>query len=176
MEINYYVTEKDLIVAKRFARKTSPLIKRIYNITTLIVVLAPCIVFLLSGQFTFTRIIQMLIEISIMGLFLFVGLKIAHPLMDKYSIKLLKKNNGILGEHKICLTEEAMIESTSVNESHNKWSSIERIDEDDNYIFITTTAGGTYNIPKRDFHSSDAATQFYNQARIYHERSRPISI
>jgi YcxB-like protein len=96
--------------------------------------------------------------------------------MDKYSVKLLKNNNGILGEHRICITEEVIIESTSVNESHNKWNSIERIDEDDNYIFITNRAAGIYNIPKRDFHSSDAATQFYNQARIYHERSRPISI
>jgi YcxB-like protein len=86
------------------------------------------------------------------------------------------KDNGVLGEHKICLTEEAMIESTSVNESHNKWTAIERIDENDNYIFITTTSSGTYNIPKRDFSSSDTATQFYNQARVYHEKSRPISI
>jgi YcxB-like protein len=170
MEITYYVTEKDLIIAKRFARKTSPLMKHMYNVTTLIIVLAPCIGFLLSGQFTFTRVIQMLIEISIMGSFVFFGLKIAHPLMDKYSVKLLKKNNGILGEHRICLTEEVLIESTSVNESHHKWNSIERIDEDDNYIFVTTKAAGIYNIPKRDFHSGDAAIQFYNQARAYHKK------
>jgi hypothetical protein len=72
MEITYYVTDKDLIIAKRFARKTSPLIKRIYNITMLIIVLNPCIVFLLRGQFTMPSIIQMLIEISIMSSFVFL--------------------------------------------------------------------------------------------------------
>jgi YcxB-like protein len=177
MEITYYVTEKDLIMTRRFARKTSPLIKRIYNVTMLIVVLIPCIGFLLRGQFTVFSIVLMLMEVLTMILFVFGGLKIAYPLMDRYSIKLLKKkNNGVLGEHKIYLTEEAMIESTSVNQSHNKWNAIERIDENDNYIFITTTAWNIYNIPKRDFSSSDAATQFYSQARTYHEKSRLISI
>jgi YcxB-like protein len=172
MEITYYVTEKDLIIANRFARKTSPLIKRINNITMFIVVLAPCMGFLLRGQFTVFSIVLMLMEILTMVLFVFGGLKIAYPLMDKYSIKLLKKkNNGVLGEHKIQITEERMIESTSINESHITWAAIERVDENDEYIFITTTARGTYNIPKRDFVSSDDATQFYNQARIYNEKS-----
>jgi hypothetical protein len=175
MEITYYVTDKDLIIAKRFARKTSPLIKRINNITMFIVVLAPCMGFLLRGQFTVFSIVLMLIEILTMVLFVFGGLKIAYPLMDKYSIKLLKKkNNGVLGEHKIQLTGEELIESTSINKSYVKWSAIERIDEDDNYIFITTIARETYNIPKRDFASTDSAKQFYSQARIYHDQPHPI--
>ncbi len=168
MEITYYVTEKDLIIAKRFARKTSPLIKNMHNITMFIVVLAPCIGFLLRGQFTVFGIVLMLMEILTMVLFVLGGLKIAYPLMDKYSVKLLGKNNGVLGEHKIQLTEEEIIESTSINKSYVKWSAIERIDEDDNYIFITTIARETYNIPKRDFASTDSAKQFYSQARIYH--------
>ena len=63
-----------------------------------------------------------------------------------------------------------MIELTSINESHITWAAIERVDENEEYIFITTTASGTYNIPKRDFASTDDATQFYNQARIYHKK------
>ncbi len=97
------------------------------------------------------------------------------PLVDRHLITLLKrKDNGILGEHKILITEEEIVESTSINESHRKWVSIERIDEDDEYIFIATTAWGMYYIPKRDFTSSDVAKQFFNQARSYHENSQTV--
>jgi YcxB-like protein len=174
MEITYYVTAKDLIISKRFTRNISPLIKRIDNIMIFVIILIPCIAFLLRGQFTVGHIILMLIEILILSLFIFVGLKIQYSLMDKYSIKLLKKNNGILGEHKIQLTEEEIIESTSINKTHHKWAAIERVDENDDYIFITTTAGGTYNIPKRDFASTDSAREFYSQSLIYFDKFHPV--
>jgi YcxB-like protein len=176
MEITYYITGKDMIVARKFTRKTSPLDRRINTIGAFAVISIPGIVFLLTGgPFTLAGFIGMMIPTILMALLWIAYLKIVVLLIDKYSVKLLKKkSSGILGEHKIKLTAEEMIESTLVNESHIKWTAIQRVDENDEYIFIRASYGGTYVIPKRDFINSVIAKQFYDLAHTYHQKSQTI--
>jgi YcxB-like protein len=176
MEITYYITGKDMIVARKFTRKTSPLDRHVNTIGVFTVISTSGIVFLLTGgSFTLASLIGMMIPIIVMILLWIACLKIGNLLVDKYSVKLLKKKiSGVLGEHKIKLTEEEMIESTLVNESHIKWTAIQGVAENDQYIFIRVSYGGTYIIPKRDFINSAIAKQFYDLANTYHQKIQTI--
>jgi hypothetical protein len=173
MEIIYHITKKDILAARCFMRKVSRVVKRHDKAALILIALIPCFNFLLRGQFTMLRISQMLVEILIIALVYISLTAIFNPLFDRLAVSALKQEgNGVLGEHKICLTEEILIESTSVNESHQKWTGIEGVYENENYILIMVGNQHGHIIPKRAFVSSDAAKQFYNQARSYQEKSQ----
>ena len=77
--------------------------------------------------------------------------------------------NGVLGEHTITLSPDALFERTAVNDSKAKWSGIFRIDTTPNHIFIFTQPNAAHVIPRRAFPTAEAAEQFYSTARAYHE-------
>ena len=77
--------------------------------------------------------------------------------------------NGVLGEHTITLSPEALFERTTVNDSKTKWSGIFRIDATPKHIFIFTQPNAAHVIPRRAFPTAEAAEQFFSTARAYHE-------
>lgn len=175
MEITYHIVEKDILAGRRLMRKVSREVKRTNTMGMSLILLIPCVSFILRRQFTAVRIAHLFVEIVVFALGYAVLKMILDPLFDMQAVTTLKQeSSGVLGEHKICLTEEALIESTSVNESHQKWTGIERIDQNKDYIFIVIGNQRFYVIPKKAFISSDAAKQFYDQARSYHEKSQVI--
>jgi len=87
-----------------------------------------------------------------------------------YSVRKLAsegKNKGILGSHTIIISEEGLQEITEVSESRSIWSGIERIEENEEYIFVYIGAYQAHVIPKRDFASKEDAKEFAEQARLY---------
>lgn len=79
------------------------------------------------------------------------------------------ERNGVLGEHTITLTPEALHERTAVNDSKASWSGIFRTDATPTHIFIFTQPNAAYVIPRRAFPTPKAAEQFFSTARAYHE-------
>src|SRR6185369_7166056 len=60
-----------------------------------------------------------------------------------------KPGRGQLGSHKISLNEQGLVESTAVGESHISWAGIDRIEQNEEYIFIYTAPTAAHVIPKR---------------------------
>ena len=81
-------------------------------------------------------------------------------------VKQEKPGRGQLGAHKISLNEEGLVESTAVGESRTSWAGMDRIEQDQNYIYIYTAPHAAHIIPKRAFNNSQEAESFYQLARV----------
>jgi hypothetical protein len=80
-------------------------------------------------------------------------------------LSLVDDKPGLLGEHTIILSDEEMIESTSVNKSVNSWDGIRGIEQNEGYIFIFVNQTMAHIIPKRAFVHLEAASHFLQEAQ-----------
>jgi hypothetical protein len=84
--------------------------------------------------------------------------------------------HGILGEHTITLTPEALRERTAVNEGTAAWKGIYRIDANASYLFIYLQPEMAHVIPRRAFPTPEAAEEFLATARAYYAAAvAPVS-
>ncbi|MTK11455.1 MAG: YcxB family protein, partial [Clostridiaceae bacterium] len=69
--------------------------------------------------------------------------------MSKRLLKMVNegKNMDMLGNRKLSLTEEGIINITKVSESKTRWDAIESIEETEKYIFIYISSVSAYIIP-----------------------------
>jgi len=72
----------------------------------------------------------------------------------------VKGGQGVLGEHTITLTDEALIEETSVNRGVHNWTGIKRMRFSKSYIIINITDAMAHVIPKRAFENTDEEKRF----------------
>jgi len=77
------------------------------------------------------------------------------------------ENKGVLCDHVIAITEEGLRETTQVSESRSTWTGIERIVENEEYVFIYISACQAHVIPKRAFASEKDSKEFIEQARLF---------
>lgn len=80
-------------------------------------------------------------------------------------VKEEKPGRGQLGAHKISLNEAELVEITAVNESHHSWAGVDRVEQDQKYIFIYTAPHAALIIPKRGFNNLQEAESFYQLAK-----------
>ncbi|WP_243428283.1 YcxB family protein [Clostridium rhizosphaerae] len=78
-----------------------------------------------------------------------------------------KRNEGIIGEHTIEISEEGVREITKVNNSLHLWSGITKIKQDNSYIYIYIEEFRAHIIPKKSFKSEEEVNLFINSALIY---------
>jgi hypothetical protein len=78
------------------------------------------------------------------------------------------QNKGALGNHIISLDSEGVLEISDVGESRTTWSGIEKVEENEAYIFLFTGSLQAHMIPKRAFLSESEATEFFRLAQAYH--------
>jgi hypothetical protein len=78
------------------------------------------------------------------------------------------QNKGVLGNHIIALDADGVIEISDVGESRTSWDGIERIEENDKYFFLYTSAVMAHVIPKRAFLNEGESAEFLHLAQAYH--------
>jgi hypothetical protein len=71
-----------------------------------------------------------------------------------------RPDRGQLGRHTIRLVDEGFEESTAVGQSRTFWAGIDRIEQDDAYIYVYTAVAAAHVIPKRAFKGHDAQLFF----------------
>jgi hypothetical protein len=84
------------------------------------------------------------------------------------------KSQGILGEHTLTLAAEGFTTACSANESKINWSGVERIDSDEQYIYIYTSPLQAHVIPKRAFSSDEEAMTFLQTAERFRANAPTI--
>src|SRR5206468_2773224 len=66
-------------------------------------------------------------------------------------LKQERPDKGQLGTHRIVLSRDGVFERTAVGEARTSWAGIDRVEENEGYIFIYTSPAAAHIIPKRVF-------------------------
>jgi hypothetical protein len=80
-----------------------------------------------------------------------------------------KPDKGRIGRHELVLDESGVKERTAVGEQLTRWAGIDRIEQDDSYIYIYTAPSAAHVIPKRAFPSASEASDFFAAATRWRE-------
>jgi hypothetical protein len=83
-----------------------------------------------------------------------------------------KADRGSLGRHKVVLSDAGVYEETDIGENRTTWSGVDRVEQNDAYIFLYTLPHNAHVIPKRAFATSGEAAAFYEFARSRRESVR----
>ena len=98
-----------------------------------------------------------------------IGWNMARWQIRRAILELLKEEKpgrGQLGTHKVVLNEVGLVESTAVGESRCLWAGVDRVEQDQQYIYIYTAPHAAHIIPKRAFNNLHEAESFYQLARV----------
>ena len=76
-----------------------------------------------------------------------------------------KPGKGLLGRHRIVLSQDGLVESTAVSESRTSWAGVDRVEQDPHNIYIYTSLAAAHVIPKRAFRDPQETDAFYQFSR-----------
>lgn len=171
MEIVFTLESGDLITIQRYYHRQSNLYKgvEIFALTVIFLVsfyqgfhLKAGVWISLGASFSFMLAYWILWEF---------WMDVIRPCLCKPSIP-KGKNNGILGEHKIQIDQQGIVESTQINESHFLWRGIAKVTQNNQYIFIFINSDRFHAIPKRSFANYGESKKFYELAKKYHRKAQ----
>jgi hypothetical protein len=167
MKIQFQVTLDDALAFNDYFIDHSAFHKRYYWITFMIPFLFALLIVITTPEFLWQALIIPVVWI------------IAYPPFYKWSnrysarkIYLSGPNKGSLGEHTVIVTEESLLETTEVNEARWQWSGVERVEQNENYIFIFVGPNVAHIIPKRAFSTPELSTEFYDTTRQFFKKAR----
>ncbi len=86
------------------------------------------------------------------------------------------KNRDVIGNHIFAIDKDGITEISDVAESHITWSGIERIEENDKYIFLYTGSLSAHIIPKRAFVNKEEESEFIQLTRTYYSENSHLTI
>jgi YcxB-like protein len=167
-EVTYNVEIADMKAFQRHHSRVSPQVRRL-RIFLLLIFCALSLDSAIRHQ-TGSVGFRIVYFFALLGLMLVIGaaLTFVANWIAQFRAYHNTDRNGVLGEHTITLTPEALHERTSVNDSKASWSGIFRIDATSTHLFIFTQPNAAHVIPRRAFPTTEAAEQFLSTARTYH--------
>lgn len=85
-------------------------------------------------------------------------------LIIRHTKKMLKEgqNDGLIGEHRLMISEKGITDYTSNGESHANWSGIKELKEDDQYFYLYNTSVSAYILPKSAITNVDEVRSYIN--------------
>jgi YcxB-like protein len=176
MEINYELEPRDIIAFQKHAYKTSATNRNIrWHMYILFGAIAAYFTLFDSFYSLITRLIWFLMSIGLYLLCFWFWNSVINAYAFKKSIP-EGTDNGVLGHHKIVLSENGLLETTNVNETSHSWKGVDRIEQIRDYIFIFVTPQVAHVIPKRAFTDWQSAAQFYDTAWRYKATAQGASM
>lgn len=164
MEIKYNLTEEDYLNFNMFHVKNSKTIKRTLNtqrfITPIIFIALPFI-FSKIGNTPFFGLFIAFLLVSIIWILFYP--KFFYNSVIRNTRKIIKegKNDGLLGEHHMILTEEGIVDSTPSGETKVTWSGIKAFKEDEHNIYLFNSSVSAYILPKRELHDVEEMKTYF---------------
>jgi len=89
------------------------------------------------------------------------------PPSKKRLVKIASQRPGFFCEHIVSISPEWLAERTFVNDTKIAWSTIQSVEEDQDYLFLFLSKNVAFIVPKRAFSSPGEANTFLNLARRY---------
>lgn len=169
LKIHYELTEEDYLHFNLFHVKQSKTAIKSLKIQRFI---TP--VFFIIAAFIFSGIGDMpvVFPLIIFGLISIVWLifypKYFYSLVMRQSKKMLKegKNDGLLGQQQMVLSEEGIVYLTSNGESQVKWTGIKKIVEDSDFFYLYNSSVSAYILPKRALSSVKEAEDYFSSKLV----------
>ena len=177
MQIEFERTEEDMIQFNLFHLSHSPSIKQQIFITQIVMAV---LVFILPIGVSLFRSNDLSFSDYLVGAIFSIAIYFAWPYMYRTAAirgvkRLLKEGNNksLLGPNIISLLPEGIFGKSPARESKLNWSSIDKILQNDKYIFIYLGAINALVIPKNAFASDLQRKEFLNylDSHIVHESS-----
>lgn len=163
MEIKYHLTEEDYINFNMFHIKNSKTAMRSLTIQRFIgpiIFIISSYVFSKIGDVPFLGLFITFLILSILWVIFYPKYFYSHVI--RHVKKMIKegKNDGLLGEHHMMMTEDGIVDSTTNGETKVNWSGIQQIKENDDYFYLYNSSVSAYILPKRELHNLDEISSF----------------
>ena len=169
MEINYELDARDLIAFQKHFYKTSPTNRNLRRYLYLFFVAFAAYFNLLEFRIPFAaRLFWFAVSLGVSLLVMAFWSWVINAYAFKRTVP-TKPDNGVLGPHQLILSEKALTETTPVNETTHSWKGVDRIEQNEDYVYIFVTPQAAHIVPKRFFFDRPAAEHFYDTARRYKE-------
>jgi hypothetical protein len=165
MDLKYQLTEEDYINFNLFHMKNSETImKSVRNQR----IFTPVFYLVFSVVFSFLLDIPFLVSFTpffiLSVLWVLFYPKYLFGRAIRHTKKLVKegRNENILGEHHMVLSDEGIVDKTSKGETKVTWSGINELKENDQYIYLYNSAVSGYILPKREFENVEEIRRYIN--------------
>ena len=172
MEIVYEIERKDLVAGQWYLFWHGAASRRTHSIMFGLFILVATLYSMQNPRWTLITRLNVFVEV-LLSLLIIAG--ILTFLVNSYVFRKSipkRRHNGMLGSHKLTLTPKGLWEVTSANESLSYWHGIDRVEENEDYIFIFTTPINTHIIPRKIFKNREEGERFYELAKQYHHDSK----
>lgn len=158
MEFKYNLSEEDYIHFNLFHLKNSKAASRSLTIQRWSGPILFIVLYTIGDQTSLGLSLTILLSI----LWLFFYPKYFYNYTIRHVKKMIKegKNANLLGEHKMTLTEEGIIDTTTNGETKVNWSGIETYKEDNDYFYLYNSSVSAYILPKRDIQNEEISHFF----------------
>ncbi|MFN8387301.1 MAG: YcxB family protein [Anaerolineales bacterium] len=164
MDIEFERTEEDMVEFNLFHINHSPTIKRqLFAAQITMAVL----IFIASMYIVYLQTRYLPVISYVAGAVLSIGVGLIYPYIYKQrTIKQARKlfregsNKSLLGRHEMQLSPDGIRYKTIASESKTNWSSIEKVLQNDKFIFMYIGAINAFVVPKSAFASSEKQKEF----------------
>ncbi|MED4453154.1 YcxB family protein [Metabacillus fastidiosus] len=163
MEIKYYLTEEDYLHFNLFHIKNSKTTSRALNMQRFLTPIFFLILSYILSAFLDEPFIGLFIIFFILSiLWIIFYPKYFYSLIIRQVKKMIKegRNDGLLGDHHMIMTEEEIVDSTANSETKVTWSGIEMFKEDDDYFYLYNSSVSAYILPKRALNDVEEIKNF----------------
>lgn len=174
MLITFSLTIDDMVAFQRYVAHTSPLARRSFWTTLVMIPLLLVFVSLAFSSSGSGGSTMWLITLSLSALWLVFFPILYRRGLDQNMRRTVEQvgGKGMLGLHTVEISEQDILEITEVSKSRRLWKGIERVVENDTHMFIFLKPVVAHVIPKRAFETPQHAQTFFNLARTYHQQGR----
>ncbi|WHY01416.1 YcxB family protein [Neobacillus sp. DY30] len=163
MEIKYNLTEKDYLNFNLFHVKNSASATRSLNLQRYVTPLVYLIFAYIFSSIADIPFLYAAIPFLIVGILWAVFYsKYFYYTISRQTKKMIRegKNEGIIGEHTMNMTEEGIVDTNPNGETKVNWSGFIKLVEDESSLYLYNSAVSAYIIPKRDLANVEEIRQF----------------
>lgn len=165
MQIEYTLTEQDFIAFNLHDAKHSKMVKRSLFLQCYIIAIiffaVPLSSFLLgpSGQ-VYTELPVIFLLAGIIWIVFYPAYFYKH--IERNIKKMLWEGSykNLFGKHKVQIADEGIIEINNGGETKRNWKGIEKIEENEAYIFIYVSSMSANIVPKHAFVHENSRSEF----------------
>ena len=158
MEIYYNLTEEDYINFNLYHIKNSKAGKRalaLQRFLTPFFFIIISYVYSVISDMPFLPLFITFLVTSVLWVIFYPKYFYSHIARNVKKMIKEGKNDGLLGNHQLKLTEEALVDTSSNKETKVTWSGITSFTEDDGYFFLYNSSVSAYILPKREIDHID---------------------
>ena len=172
-ELDYLVTADDIAYLNHYHTQRSPILRRQRRVVGAVTAILGIFGFL--GFLPLGGVLPLMMMImALIGVFVAAGVRKTPTRQHVERVRKLfdeGRNRALFGHHHIRLLQDHLEVSTEFSRGEVKWEGVERVEHDENYVFIYISALNAYVINKRYFPGEEHAQAFFESAYTLHQEA-----